>query len=112
MNNDEKILKALETLQADVTSTKGDIATLKGDVTSMKGDIVSLKGDVTTLKDGQVRREKEAKASEERLMKKIDQQSEQLIDVITDTATMILDEQNGRITQIEDHLGLSRPPKN
>jgi uncharacterized phage infection (PIP) family protein YhgE len=98
MNNDEKILKALETLQADVTS--------------MKGDIVTLKGDVTTLKDGQTRLEKEAKASEERLMKKIDQRSEQLIDVITDTATMILDEQDGRITQIENHLGLSRPPKN
>jgi predicted nuclease with TOPRIM domain len=112
VNNDEKILKALETLQADVTSMKGDITTLKGDVTSMKGDIVSLKGDVTTLKDGQVRLEKEAKASEERLMKKIDQRSEQLIDVITDTATAILEEQYKRISQIEDHLGLSRPPKN
>ncbi len=91
MNNDEKILKALETLQADVTS---------------------MKGDMTTLKDGQVRLEKEAKASEERLMQKIDQRSEQLIDVITDTATAILEEQDKRISQIEDHLGLSRPPKN
>jgi macrodomain Ter protein organizer (MatP/YcbG family) len=51
-------------------------------------------------------------ASEGRLMKKIDQRSEQLIDVITDTATVILDEYDGRITQIENHLGLSRPPKN
>jgi hypothetical protein len=51
-------------------------------------------------------------ASEGRLMKKIDQRSEQLIDVITDTATVILDEHDGRITQIENHLGLSRPPKN
>ncbi len=51
-------------------------------------------------------------ASEERIMKKIDQRSEQLIDVITDTATAILEEQDKRISQIEDHLGLSRPPKN
>jgi hypothetical protein len=60
MNNDDKILKALEDLQADVKGLKQGQQALEGgqkailaDVNTIKGDVQALKGDAETLKDGQ-----------------------------------------------------------
>ena len=50
MNNEEKILAILETVQADISGLKVDVSGLKGDVSDLKGDVSDLKGDVSDLK--------------------------------------------------------------
>ena len=50
MNNEEKILKILEQMQADISGTKSDIADMKGDISGTKSDIASMKGDIADLR--------------------------------------------------------------
>jgi hypothetical protein len=49
-DTDEKILKALGDLQADVKGLKGDVAGIKSDVGTLKADVDSLKTDVAILR--------------------------------------------------------------
>ena len=57
MNSDEKILKALGDLQADVAGIKDfqqkqgkQLATLQDDMTAVKDDVLAVKDDMTTVK--------------------------------------------------------------
>src|SRR6266567_2386881 len=67
MTNEDKILKALKALQADVSTVKNiqqdhtnkldnletHVSTLKTDVSTLKTDTTTLKSDTSMLKDGQ-----------------------------------------------------------
>src|SRR5690242_20493399 len=49
MNNDEKIVKALESLQAGQTRLEKTVSTLQADVATMKSDLKTVKQDVKTV---------------------------------------------------------------
>ncbi len=53
MNNDDKILKAIQSLTVDITSMKSDITSMKLDITSMKSDITNMKSDITNIQQTQ-----------------------------------------------------------
>ena len=55
MNNEEKILAILETVQADISGLKVDVSGLKGDVSDLKGDVSDLKADMSDVKGRLVR---------------------------------------------------------
>ena len=70
------------------------------------------------LEQGQKRLEKsidtldmKIEVSLDTLTKKIDQRSEQILETIIHTADDIINRQEPRISQIEEHLGLENPTK-
>jgi chromosome segregation ATPase len=50
---DEKVLKMLEELQADVKGMKADVAGVKSDVSTLKTDVTVLRAGQKTLEAGQ-----------------------------------------------------------
>jgi chromosome segregation ATPase len=109
MNNDqllEQIGKVIdERLDVKLEPIKSDIADLKQGQKEQGSAIARLE-------QGQARLEQRINSVEENLSKKIQEQGEQLTDFIIHTATEILKEQDQRISNIEDHLGLTNPTKN
>ena len=53
MNNEEKILSILESVQADVSALKTDVSALKTDVSALKTDVSALKVGQAKLEAGQ-----------------------------------------------------------
>jgi len=51
MNNEEKILSILESMQTDISGLKEDVSDLKKDVAGLKEDVSGLKMDVSGLKE-------------------------------------------------------------
>lgn len=49
MNNEEKILSALENLQQDMSGLKTDVSELKADMVEVKADVSNLKTDVLRI---------------------------------------------------------------
>ena len=52
MNNEEKILEVLSTLQKDMSGLKEDMSVLKKDVATIKVDLTELKEEHTITRDG------------------------------------------------------------
>ena len=50
MNNEERILAILESMQSDISGLKEDVSGLKEDVSGLKEDVGGLKEDVSGLK--------------------------------------------------------------
>ena len=89
-------------LDAIVGSLKRDVAT-KADLETLKADVANIKREMATKSD--------LAAVEKRLTEKIDEGHEQIIETITRTADAIIERQEPRFRQIEEHLGLQNPTK-
>jgi chromosome segregation ATPase len=112
MDNDEKILKALEGLQADITTMKGDVGkipAIEKQLEQQGKDITALKGDITALKNGQEQLEVKVEAIHDYQQKAHTEIMGHLVES---------NEMNGqekkelekRIERVEKHVGLP-PPK-
>jgi chromosome segregation ATPase len=116
MNNDqllEQIGKVIdERLDVKLEPIKSDIADLKQGQTRLEQGQKEQGSAIARLEQGQARLEQRINSVEENLSKKIQEQGEHLTDFIIHTATEILKEQDQRISNIEDHLGLTNPTKN
>ncbi len=49
MNNEEKILSLLETMQSSIETMQGSIETMQGSIETMQGNIETMQGDIKTM---------------------------------------------------------------
>jgi hypothetical protein len=120
MGTDEKILKALEALQADVTAMKGDVGNipaLEAGTTALRTDVQTITAEVQTLKDGQAHTHTLLKtlATKQDVEVAVDAaRSELKADILMLDSKVVkkIQSHERRVTNIEEHEGIKNPDKN
>jgi|SRR6266581_1601929 regulator of replication initiation timing len=101
MNNDEKILKALEALQADVNGLKTDVSDIKQGQKNMatKDDVEQLENGQTKLELGMIGLERGQNAIKE------------IVTLMNQTLVKKVHNYDRRIENLEQHTGATNPTK-
>jgi hypothetical protein len=120
MGTDEKILKALEALQADVTAMKGDVGkipAIEAGTTALRTDVETITADVHTLTDGQAHTHTVLKtlATKQDVEVAVDAaKSELKADILMLESKVVkkIQSHERRITNIEEQEGMENREKN
>ena len=115
MNNDEKIFKTLEALQAGQTRLEKTVSTLQADVKDVKHGQTQTNERLSKLEDGQaqiITAGEAVKAGQDDIREKLETKTDKadILDLKAEVVKKIKDHEN-RIEDLENEAGLPHPHK-